>query len=223
MRRTALCLGIVFIVLAAPAARAELGMGISIGGYTGDRLYTAGSAQPQRWYNATGEEFLFGDELLVDLESWAQFGLNGWTTLTDRLGLRFDIAFTDVDVDGKVRDSSGASDTLAWDQWFILDLLAQATWRLGRSTDNYPYLALGPGLSVISSEGDTLGQVAPGIVYGAGWRISADRGSFLELFARGQLQWPDFGDEEARLASDSFDSNSPISALSAGVTVGYVF
>lgn len=222
MRRLA-CLVVLASLLAPGPASAELGLGLSFGGYTGDRLYTASSNLVRMWRNPTGAVFGTGDELLVDLESWAQFGLNGWTSIDERWGLRFDLAFTEVDVDGKVLDPSGASETVQWDQWLLIDILAQATWRLGSSTDTYPYLALGPGLTVVSSEGDTLGQLMFGLVYGAGWRISAERGSFLDLSVRGQTQWPDFADEEARLDADEFEGEGTIFALSAAVTVGRVF
>lgn len=222
MRRTILIALLLSCAAASPAA-AELALGISAGGYTGDRLYTASSQVPRNWVNPTGQVSANGDELLVDLESWAQFGLNGWTTLDDRWGLRFDLAFTEVDVDGKVLDATGASETIGWDQWLIIDLLAQATWRLGRSTDSYPYLAAGPGLTVVSSEGDTLGQTMPNLTLGAGWRVSADEGGWLDVWFRGQLQWADFSDEERRLDATTFDDESMLTALSAGVTVGRVF
>lgn len=209
-------------LVTSPAA-AELGMGIFVGGYTGDRLYSASSEAPRSWHNPTGDVTGTGDALLVDQESWLQLGLNGWTSLNDRWGLRFDIAYTDVDLDGKVHASSGATETVQWDQWFILDVLAQATWRIGRSRDTYPYLAAGPGLSVVSSEGDTLGQVMPNFNYGAGWRISALTGAYLDLSVRGQLQWPDLDDEEARLAADEFEGESITNALSVALTVGRVF
>lgn len=222
MRRAALLL-IALAILVPSTAPAGFGMGVSVGGYTGDRLFSASSDAVRSWRSPTGAVSGTGSELLVDQESWFQFGLNGWTTLDDRWGLRFDVAFTDVDVEGKVRASTGAIETVPWDQWFILDVLAQATWRLGRSLDNYPYLAAGPGLSVVSSEGDTFGQVMPNFNYGAGWRISALVGTYLDLSVRGQLQWPGLDDEEERLDANAFDGESVTNGLSAAITVGYVF
>lgn len=212
------------VLLCVPAmARAEFGLGISVGGYTGDRLYSAASATTRQWINPTGDTVGFGDELLVDVEAFAQLGLTAFVPLREHLGLRMDLAFTDVDVDGKVRDPSGVSETVAWDQLFIMDLVAQATWRFGRSLDSYPYLALGPSLTMASSEGSSLDQLMPGIAYGAGWRISALAGAYLDLGVRGQVQWTDFADEEARLGADQFEGENPINALSASLAVGYVF
>lgn len=223
MKRLAASLAVTLVLLSPALAQAEFGMGLSIGGYTGDRLYSATSDTPRIWLNPTGDSSGAGEELLVDLESWLQIGLSGWTHFTERLGVRLDLAFTDVDVDGKVRDSTGAVETVQWEQLFIFDFIAQATWRLGSSTDSYPYLALGPSLSIASSEGTTLDQTMPGIAYGAGWRISAAKGSYLDLAVRGQLQWTDFSDEEKRLAADEFTGQSQINSLSASITVGYVF
>ena len=227
MKRLTASLTLVLVLLSPALASADFGLGVSVGAYTGDRLYTATSNTPRIWMNPTGETFGAGEELLVDLESWAQFGLSGWTNFTRRFGLRVDLAFTAVDVDGKVRDSSGAVEIVPWDQWFIMDFVAQATWRLGSSTDSYPYLTLGPSLSIASSEGNTLDQTMPGMAYGAGWRISAEKGAYLDIAVRGQLQWTDFSDEETRLATEGqlaeFKGESPINALSAAVTFGYVF
>jgi hypothetical protein len=223
MKRLASSLVLVLVLLSSTQALAKFGLGVSVGGYTGDRLYSAASNTPRIWLNPTGEVSGFGDELLVDLESWAQIGLSGWTDFTERFGLRVDLAFTDVDVDGKVRASSGAVENVQWDQWFIIDFIAQATWRLGRSTDSYPYLSLGPSLSIASSEGSTLDQTMPGMAYGAGWRISAEEGAYLDIAVRGQLQWTDFSDEEARLAADEFKGENPINGLSLAVSFGYVF
>jgi len=205
------------------AADAELAVGISVGGYVGDRLYTAKSVQPRVWTNPTGSNSGAGDELLVDVESWAQFGLTGFTTLRDRWGLKFDLGFTDVDVDGKVRDPSGASETVPWEQLFIFDIIAQATWRLGNSEDSYPYLALGPALTVASGEGNSLDQTMPGLAWGAGWRISAAERSWFEIGVRGIWQWPDWADEESRLAADEFNGETMIHSLSGSVAVGYVY
>ncbi|RKZ16799.1 hypothetical protein DRQ53_05320 [bacterium] len=220
-----LALTLILPALAATplTACAEFGLGISAGGYTGDRLYTASSPLARKWINPTGESSAFGNELLVDLESFIQLGLNAFVPLQGRLGLRFDLAFTDIDVDGKVRDQGGTSETVSWEQFFIFDMVAQATWRLGRSDNSYPYLALGPSLTVSSSEGTTLDQTMPGFAYGAGWRVSALAGSYLDIGFRGQVQWPDFDEEEQRLAADEFEGESTISALSASVVVGYVF
>ena len=223
MKRLSSSLVLVLVLLSSTQAFAKFGLGVSVGGYTGDRLYSATSNTPRIWLNPTGEVSGFGDELLVDLESWAQIGLSGWTDLTERFGLRLDLAFTDVDVDGKVRASSGAVENVPWDQWFIIDFIAQATWRLGRSTDTYPYLSLGPSFSIASSEGSTLDQAMPGMAYGAGWRISAEQGAYLDIAVRGQLQWTDFGDEESRLAADEFKGENPINALALAVSFGYVF
>lgn len=226
MPRSLATLALCVALLVPVAASAEFGMGISFGGYTGDRLYSAESSVPRIWRSPVGQASGTGDELLVDLESWAQFGLTGFAPLSPRLGLRFDLAFTDVDVDGKVRDQTGASETVSWDQLFILDFIAQATWRLGRSDDSYPYLALGPSLSVASAEGSTLDQTMPGIAYGAGWRISAAKASYLEIYVRGQVQWPNFDDEKSRLEANGntvVTTEDTINAFAAGVSFGYLF
>lgn len=210
--------------LALPlAAQAEFAVGLSVGGYVGDRLYSATSVQPRVWENPNGTASGAGDELLVDMESWWQVGLTGFTTLNDRFGLKFDLAFTDVDVDGKVRDPAGVSETVEWEQMFIFDAIAMATWRLGSSKDSYPYLGLGPAFTVMSGEGNTLDQTMPGLAWGLGWRISAMAESWLEFGVRGIWQWPDWSDEEARLAASEFDGETMIHSLSAAVSVGYVF
>ena len=223
MKRLAAGFALLLLLLPPALARAEFGLGVSVGGYTGSRLYSATSTAPRIWLNPTGEVSGFGEDLLVDLDSWAQFGLSGWTNITNRLGLRFDLAFTEVNVNAKVRGASSAVESVEWDQLFIMDLIAQATWRFGRSMDNYPYLSLGPSFSVASSEGKTLDQSLPGVTYGAGWRISAVKGTYLDLSVRGQLQWADFSDEEDRLAADDFTGESTINALSASLTFGYIF
>ena len=210
-------------VLVPVSAQADFGLGLSVGGYTGDRLYSASSQNPRIWESPTGATSGTGNELLVDMETWLQFGLTGFTTLRDRWGLRFDLSFTDVDVDGKVRDQTGASETVQWDQLFVFDVVAQATWRIGKSEDTYPWLGLGPALTVASGEGDALDQTMPGLAWGAGWRISALEGSWLEFGLRGILQWPDWSDEEARLNADQFNGESTIHSLSASVSAGVMF
>lgn len=214
---------LICLVLAPGLARAQFGMGITAGGYSGDRLYSASSATSRQWINPTGDTFGFGDELLVDVEAYAQIGLMAFVPLEEHLGVRVDLAFTDVDIDGKVLNPLGVSETVAWDQWFIVDLIAQATWRFGRSADTYPYVSFGPSVTVASSEGSTLDQFMPGLAYGAGWRISALADGFLDIAVRGQLQWVDFSDEEARLAATEFVGQSTINALSASIGVGRVF
>jgi hypothetical protein len=218
-----LVLALICAVVLPTSASAEFGVGLSVGGYTGDRLYSATSVNPRIWENPTGQFSTSGTELLVDMESWAQFGLTGFTTLRDRWGLRFDLSFTDVDVDGKVRDESGTSETLGWDQLFVFDVVAQATYRIGRSDDTYPWIGLGPSFTVMSGEGDSLDQTTPGLAWGAGWRISALENSWLELGVRGILQWPDWSEEEDRLAADNFEGESMIHSLSAAISVGRVF
>jgi hypothetical protein len=221
MKRVAVVLGIVLLL--PQVAQAEFGLGLAVGGVTGDRFYSAGSIAPRVWENPTGDTAAAGDELLVDMESWWQFGLTGFTTIRDRFGLRFDVAFADVDVDGKVRDPSGASETIQWEQMFIFDMIANATYRLGQSDDSYPYLGLGAALTVASGEGNSLDQTMPGLSWIGGWRISAAEGSWLELFVRGILQWPDWAEEEERLAADQFEGESMIHSLSGGISVGRTF
>ena len=194
MKRVAVVLGIVLLL--PQVARAEFGLGLTVGGVTGDRFYSASSNAPRDWDSPTGAVVPppFGDELLVDMESWWQLGLTGFTTIHDRFGLRFDLAFADVDVDAKVRDPSGATQTVAWEQMFIFDVIANATYRLGKSNDNYPYLGLGAALTVASGEGNSLDQTMPGLSWVGGWRISAAEGSWMEFFVRGILHWPDWGE-----------------------------
>jgi hypothetical protein len=222
MSRT-LVLALLCVLIVPSSAAAEFGLGLSFGGYTGDRLYSAASVAPRIWESPTGDVSGAGNELLVDLETWAQIGLTGFTSLKDRWGLRFDLAFTDVDVDGKVRDSTGATETVAWEQLLIIDLVAQATWRLGRDENTCPWIGLGPSLTVASGEGNTLDQTMPGVAWAAGWRVSALEGGWFEVGLRGILQWPSWDDEEARLAADTFEGESMIHSLSAMVSVGRVF
>jgi len=223
MKRLAV-LAVLCAALAQPvAAQAEFGVGLSVGGYVGDRLYSATSVQPRVWDNPSGTASGAGDELLVDMESWWQIGLTGFTSLNERFGLKFDLAFADVDVDGKVRDPAGVSETVEWEQMLIIDAIAMATWRLGKSADSYPYLGLGPALTVASGEGNTLDQTMPGVAWGLGWRISAAAKSWVELGVRGIWQWPDWSDEEARLAANQFEGETMVHSLSASVVVGYVF
>jgi hypothetical protein len=214
------------LVLATPS-KAEFGIGLTVGGYNGDRLYSTESAVARNWINPTGDVSSLGTELLVDAESWALFGLEAFIPFRGHLGVRVDAAISEVDIDGKVRDSSGATQTLQWDQFLVMDFVAQATWRFGKDPASYPYVAAGPVLSVTSSEGSTLDQTLPGIAWGAGWRLSALEGYYFDFGVRVGTFWPSYDDEEARLresgSSFEFDGKSPMHTLAASITVGYVF
>ena len=247
MKRWVWTLALAGVAVASTAsAEWRFAVGLQGGVQSGGRLYRASANEVQnwRWEIPAGQIFVdrhSGTEILVesgalldensDFAGLLEFGLR-ITMLQDHgpWGGILSLQLQDADVNATVRRTTGAVDTVPWDQFFTTSVELAGTYSFLPAQTSTPFVLAGLAFVSLQSEGSSLDQSKPGLVLGAGWRTRALPGVF-DLELRGTWIPLDLDDEEARLRQSieqqsqtadpqfAFDDESAL--LSIGVSASW--
>jgi hypothetical protein len=203
----------------APAARAEWGFSIVGGLAASGELYKAKADVSRSWTNPAGNVSVEGTEIRTEVDEYGLFGIRVLYARDDRWGASFGLSLTDMDVNVFARSAAGAVVSSPWDQLFILNLTAAATFDL-LVKGNTPYLLAGVGYTSQDSEGSTLDQSGMSLVLGGGFRIVSLGGVQIELEVRDNISGLELDGERDRLAPDEWIPSDRLHVweITAGLT-----